>query len=92
MAVLFIPLAEFCSGLMDLFLHSFYNKSVSVPVSASNVLKMVLNIIVSVDYTFVIFHSDKPTGSTNQLEARMRFVNYSPPWPARENIILNKKD
>ena len=36
-------------------------------ISASNVLKMVLNIVASIAFTVVIFHSIKPTGSTNTL-------------------------
>ena len=35
-------------------------------ISASNVLKTFLNIIVSIGYA-VVFHSHKPTGSTNTL-------------------------
>ena len=31
---------------------------------------MFLNIIASIEYTVVIFHSYKPTGSTNQPEAQ----------------------
>ena len=34
-------------------------------ISASNVLKTLLNIIVSIGYTFVVFHLHKPTGSIN---------------------------
>ena len=36
-------------------------------ISASNVLKMFLNTIVSIGRAVVIFHSIKPTGSTNTL-------------------------
>ena len=34
-------------------------------ISALNVLKTSLNVIVSIECTFVIFHSHKPTGSLN---------------------------
>ena len=50
-------------------------------VSASNFLKMFLNIIVSIDVlSFVIFHSHKTTGG------RKCLVNLQPPWPARKEI------
>ena len=42
-------------------------------ISASNVLKTFFNVIVSIERTFINFHSHKPSGSTNQPEAQTRF-------------------
>ena len=47
--------------------------NISLRISASNVLKMFINIIVSIGRAAVIFHSYKPTGSTNQPEAQIHF-------------------
>ena len=44
-------------------------------ISASNVRKTFLNIIVSTGCAVVVFHSYKPTGSTNQPEVQIRFIN-----------------
>ena len=48
-------------------------------ISASNVPKMFLNTIVSIGCAVVIFHSIKPTGSTNTLS-----MNQPVPWPTRK--------
>ena len=55
---------------------------------ASNVLKLMFllfNIICSTGCAVVIFHPYKPTGSTNQLEAKIYFIEltYSLPWLTR---------
>ena len=43
-------------------------------ISASNVFETFLNMVVIVECTVVVFYSHKPTGSTNQPEAQIRFI------------------
>ena len=56
-------------------------------ISALDILRTFLNIIVSIGCVFIIFHSHKPTGSTKTI------INLPLPLPARKgyNNILKKK-
>ena len=58
---------------------------------------MFLNIIFSIGFTFVVFHSHKPTGSTNQPEAQTNRKHSYPlsikrrPDRQKSSAIINKK-
>ena len=55
-------------------------------ISASNVLKTFLYIVDSIGCTYVIFHSHKPTGSTNQPEVQIRFIELAATLASKKEI------
>ena len=59
-------------------------------ISDSTVLQTFLNITVNIGCTFVIFHSHKSTGSTNQPEVQIRVIELAATLAAPTKKKYNK--